>query len=192
MVKNNKGFTLIELLVVVGIIAILAVGALIAINPLEAQRRSRDSARLQDMARLTSVIEAYINDNGYDALPTTATTEVATLTGLRSQNCAANSHWLDPAGGTSMDLCSYIKQIPLDPLNNRGTSALTGDAPPPASEARANRVTHYSFYADTGSGAYEFCTILESDQNYNTMINDSGNQPEFFEAGVNTDMVGCE
>ncbi|MBI4137594.1 prepilin-type N-terminal cleavage/methylation domain-containing protein [Candidatus Roizmanbacteria bacterium] len=187
--SKNKGFTLIELLVVVGIIAILAIAALIAINPLEAQRRSRDSARLQDMARLTSVIEAYINDQGYATL-TNQTTGVAALTGLRSQNCAANSHWLDPAAGTAMDLCPYIKQVPLDPLNNRPTSALDGTGTA-AAPGRANRTTHYSFQVNTGTGAYEFCTILESDINWGTIVNDSGNQAGFFEAGVQTNTLTC-
>ncbi|MCR4263841.1 MAG: prepilin-type N-terminal cleavage/methylation domain-containing protein [Candidatus Roizmanbacteria bacterium] len=187
--SKNKGFTLIELLVVVGIIAILAIAALIAINPLEAQRRSRDSARLQDMARLTSVIEAYINDQGYATLAD-GTTAAAALTGIRSQNCAANAHWLDPAGGTAMDLCPYIKQVPLDPLNNRATSALDGTGTQ-AAPGRTSRVTHYSFDVDVNTGNYEFCTILESDINWPTIVNDSGNANGFFEAGVRTNLQNC-
>jgi prepilin-type N-terminal cleavage/methylation domain-containing protein len=176
----RKGFTLIELLVVVGIIAILAIAALIAINPLEAQRRSRDSARLQDLARLSSVIEAYINDNGSTGLPA-ATNTGATV--ARSQACST-TNWLG-----NLNFCQYIKQIPLDPQNGRVINALTGGGTA-ASPTRADVNAGYGFVWSAAAGNYELCSRLEASKNFEVLSADGGNAPALFETGTDLSL-GC-
>lgn len=173
----NKGFTLIELLVVVGILAVLAIAALIAINPIEAQRNSRDAARLQDMARLTSTVEAYINDVGTAGLTTSAHPAVV----FRSQPCTAGN-FLGP------DVCQYLKSVPLDPLNNRVISVL------PSSVAGAARVqtpitgAGYGFAINAVSGNYKLCTYLEAERNRN-VLNDGGLTAGIFETGPNVGLA---
>lgn len=175
----KKGFTLIELLVVVGILAVLAIAALIAINPIEAQRRSRDSARLQDMARLTAAWEAFLNDTGTPFAADTSldsSSVAAPNLGVRSQTCGATS-WM------GIDLCPYLKQVPLDPQNGRNVTALSAPT-----GARATVVAEYHFGYDGTAGAtqgdYKFCTRLEADANAST-LND-GDADGWFETGANT------
>jgi prepilin-type N-terminal cleavage/methylation domain-containing protein len=171
----SKGFTLIELLVVVGILAILAIAALIAINPLESQRRSRDSARLQDMARLSASVEAFYNDNGIgDAtVGTLPASKQSKLEGsnIRSQGCGIGGSWLD------VDVCAYLKQVPLDPQNARLISAVTT----PTGTTRSDVTASYGFVFSNGN--YEFCTYLEADKN-RQLLNDGGNGAAFFETGT--------
>lgn len=178
----KKGFTLIELLVVVGILAVLAIAALIAINPVEAQRRSRDSARLQDMARLTATVETYINDNGTTGLASASHPAVT----LRSQPCTASAHWLG-----AVDLCQYLKQVPLDPSNNRPISVLPSSA---AGAARVSRTAGYGFAISAATGDYEFCTFLEAEKNRD-LLNDGGgggtDNVLTFETGIGTSTLTC-
>ena len=182
MSKNN-GFTLIELLVVVGIIAILAIAALIAINPIEAQRRSRDGARLQDMARLTAAVEAFINDNGMQGSALGTLTAGTSLGDgqIRSQPCAAGN-WM------TVDLCDYLKQVPLDPLNDRQSPALTTIA-----GVRASRLFGYGFAVNVNTGNYELRTYLESDKSIE-LLSDGGTaaQVDNFETGVGTNAAGMD
>lgn len=190
MNKRNyftKGFTLIELLVVVGILAVLAVAALIAINPLEAQRRSRDSARLQDLARITAAVEAASNDVGqlWAADQSLQTSSAATVNlGVRSQNCGATS-WL------GVDLCQYLKQVPLDPQNGRPMSALDGAgtaaAPTRAAVARAN----YALTFRAASGQFRVCTYLEGASNWSILSNDGGVTADRFETGTNVGVAAA-
>lgn len=146
--SKNKGFTLIELLVVIGIIAILAVAALIAINPLEAQRKARDSARLQDMSRLSAAMEAYINDAGYGALVDKSSGTVT----VRSQPCTTAS-WL------GVDLCEYLKSIPVDPSNAKTISIVASSG----GTTRTSATARYGFTVSSGTGTFAFCTYLEAE-----------------------------
>ncbi len=176
-VGERTGFTLIELLVVVGILAILTIAALIAINPLEMQRRSRDSARLTAIARLQSVIETYINDEGLGAfVGANDVTSVGQGTG-KSQDCANN--WV------GVDLCQYLKQVPMDPQNDRSITVLDGTG------GRLNSTAGYAFFIDTDTGDYEICTYLEAENNNDILADDSGNQADVFENGTNTDVISC-
>lgn len=170
---NGKGFTLIELLVVVGILAVLAIAALIAINPLEAQRKARDSSRLTDIARLQSVIEAYINDEGAVGI-TDGNHQSNTVGPVRSQSCASGN-WIG-----AIDLCPYLKQVPLDPMNNRRVSVLDGvggRVQTPVDGAG------YGFFYDIATGDYEFCMYLEADKN-DEILNTDGNPNNLFETGT--------
>jgi len=182
----KMGFTLIELLVVVGILAVLAVAALIAINPLEAQRRSRDSARLQDLARITAAIEAASNDVGQlwvadQNLQSSSATTVNL--GVRSQNCgiAVNPNWL------GVDLCQYLKQVPLDPQNGRPLIALdgTGTAAAPGRAAIASTRANYALTYTAASGQFRVCAYLEAGSNWSILINDGGASTNRFETGTN-------
>lgn len=177
----KKGFTLIELLVVVGILAILAIAALIAINPLEAQRRSRDSARLQDMARLSAATEAFMNDYGNgDAtvglLPTALVQSSGAGTAVRSQPCNGTSsgNWL------GVNLCPYLKQVPLDPNNGRVFSTISTATGTTRADTPA---TGGSYGFITSNGQYEFCTRLEAEKN-RELLNDGGNASAAFETGT--------
>lgn len=183
----KKGFTLIELLVVVGILAVLAVAALIAINPLEAQRRSRDSARLQDLARITAAVEAASNDVGqlWAANQALQTSSAATPNlGVRSQNCGA-TNWL------GVDLCQYLKQVPLDPQNGRPISVLDGTgtaaAPGRAAILRANYALTYT----AASGQYRVCAYLEGATNWAILSNDGGITVNRFETGSNVGLAAA-
>ena len=176
----RQGFTLIELLVVVGIIAVLAVAALIAINPLEAQRRSRDAARLQDLARLSSVIEAYVNDNGMTGLPAAAVNSRGAGTGVRSQACGNN--WLNGNSATAANFCPYIKQIPLDPVNAR-TINIVSALPPATTRANSTTTAAYAFIMTAATGDYKLCAYLEAEKN-RELLNDGGLVVNYFETGT--------
>lgn len=173
---NGKGFTLIELLVVVGILAVLAIAALIAINPLEAQRKARDSSRLTDIARLQSVIEAYINDEGAVGI-TNGNHQSNTVGQVRSESCDSGN-WI---GG--IDLCPYLKQVPLDPMNARRVSVLDPGAPGGRAQTPAAGAG-YGFFYDTGTGDYEFCMYLEADKNDEILNTDGGSTDNLFETGT--------
>lgn len=184
----KKGFTLIELLVVVGILAILAIAALIAINPLEAQRRSRDSARLQDLARLSSAIEAFVNDNGELGLPAGAVNSAAA--GLARGQSAVGGHWLDGNGATAgPDFSDYLKQIPLDPQNGRPISYLTG-AGTQQNPTRAAAATNAGYGFIITAGDYELCAMLEANKSWELLQGD-GTINGIFETGTNT-ALACD
>lgn len=166
--KKQQGFTLIELLVVVGILAILAIAALIAINPLEAQRRARDSTRLADLARLSAVMETYMNDEG---IATLADSDTQGSGNRRSDTCGA-TNWL------GVDLCQFLKQVPVDPQNARVIAVID------AVGARAQETAGYGFAIDTATGGYEICAFLEAEKNVEILESDGGSDANIFETGT--------
>jgi len=172
--RGTQGFTLIELLVVVGILAVLAIAALIAINPLEAQRKARDSTRLTDIARLQSVIEAYINDEGAVGI-TNGNHQSNAVGQVRSQSCASGN-WIG-----AIDLCPYLKQVPLDPMNARTVSVLNGAGGRVQTPVAG---AGYGFFYSTGTGDYEFCLYLEADKNDEILNSDGGSTANLFETGT--------
>lgn len=157
---KRKGFTLIELLVVVGIIAVLAIAALVAINPAEAQRKSRDATRLHDMTTLQTALEQFVNDNP-GALPAGwAAGNVASSQNI-TRVCDAN--W------TALNLCPYLRSVPIDPIN-RNTVVTNGAIPP----AQVQNMPAY-YYIRYGNGTYKLCTYLESTANGNKLNNAGAN-----------------
>lgn len=102
---RDEGFTLIELLVVIAIIAVLTGIGLASFQG--AQEKARDARRKEDYKAIQTALQAYYNDNGY--FPPAATTADWVCS-----NNASSSPWI--SGLTSQ----YIKQIPVDPINNSG------------------------------------------------------------------------
>jgi prepilin-type N-terminal cleavage/methylation domain-containing protein len=163
----KKGFTLIEVLVVIGILGILATVALVAINPAEAQKKARDVQRLKDMATLQSVMEQYLADN-----PGTAGIAAGWAGGVSSganvYSGCGTSNWL------TVNLCPYLSVLPKDP-QNRSTKMATGTAPYTAATVNAY------YYFKMTSGAYKFCTYLESAANATKLTADGGSITDMFE-----------
>ncbi|MCC6457225.1 MAG: type II secretion system protein [Caldilineaceae bacterium] len=119
---GRKAFTLVELLIVIGIIGLLAVTVLLALNPAEAQRKSRDTKRIRDASTIQAALEQVINEGvtvptgagtlGNGGVTSSALTSPYSNVNVTSQNCTSGSHWLG-----AIDLCPYIKTVPLDPQN---------------------------------------------------------------------------
>jgi len=90
--RNNKGLTLIELLVAVAIIAVLL---LITLSLYRSQmQRGRDGRRKADLAKIQKIFEDYLNDH------------------ICYPECYPDST------ECSVDLSSYISEIPRDPINS--------------------------------------------------------------------------
>jgi len=98
MISNyrQKGFTIVELLIVIVVIGILAAITIVAYNGI--QQRGRDANRNSDMKAFTTAIELYKADIG-------------NYPPCGSDNGGCN------AVNLATPLASYMKTIPLDPLN---------------------------------------------------------------------------
>jgi prepilin-type N-terminal cleavage/methylation domain-containing protein len=100
------GFTLIELLVVIAIIGILASVVLVSLG--SARAKARDANRIAAVRQMQSALELFYNDCGqYPSAMTTG-----------SDTCASAS--------ISVDLVTYLPQIPQNPIAGPCTSANYG------------------------------------------------------------------
>ncbi len=127
-VKLRKGFTLIELIIVVAIIAIIAATVFVALDPGKRLHVSRNSRRWADVTAVAKAVRLYETDNaglpsGIDLdassvqmLGTASACPPADCTGVTfpGSNCFVS---------LTSDLSTYLKGIPLDPLN--GTDSNT-------------------------------------------------------------------
>lgn len=158
----EKAFTLVELLIVIGIIGVLAVTVLVNLNPGEAQKKARDAQRIKNLTDLQAAIELYLaegNTIAAGALKTTATSNTTQVT-------CANS-WL-----FSLNLCNYIKAIPIDPRQGRTTSVV---GTPTTWTAK------YCMERDLTGRFYKLATRLESTDNLARVQQDGGNNQNYFE-----------
>ncbi|MBI2609818.1 prepilin-type N-terminal cleavage/methylation domain-containing protein [Candidatus Giovannonibacteria bacterium] len=112
--RLKRGFTLIELLVVISIISLLASVTLASTK--EARRKARDARRLQDMRQITIALELYYGEHGKYPLADPGGQKVCVV--------RSSASWV---GGDCIvvqdlnsELASYIRSLPVDPLNNNG------------------------------------------------------------------------
>jgi len=168
-----KAFTLVELLIVIGIIGILAVVLLVTLNPAEAQRKARDAKRIKDAGTLQVIMEQAIADNLIAAgTPITGSSGVnsgtARATQARCDMRTGSNNWLE------FDVCSYVKSIPMEPLNGYTASMNdgTGGVEPIPNPKYKVRVVGID---------YEINVRQESTGNTAKIKGDGGNSDKWFE-----------
>jgi len=188
----SKGFTLIELLIVIGILGILVVAVLLTLNPAEAQKRARDSKRMKDLATMQSAVQQFVDGGGILPILSTWTSYGANT----SQSCDGAVGWLALGSGTTgtNSLCTYINNIPLDPLNTISRSVV-GQAgalvcPPPAGNGGHLTVTMGYRVAMRANGLFEVDVRQESDTNCSNVVSDGGDSTQWAEAGSDLAVVG--
>lgn len=148
---SKKAFTLVELLIVIGIIGVLSTTLFLTLNPQEAQRKTRDQKRIKDLTDIQVAIEGIMGDG--ISLPTT---NVYTSS---AGTTACGSNW------TTINVCSYLKVVPLDPRNNVSTLVIT--------DTGTGSVTTL-YRLRTNGGQYKLSTRLESVGNRARMTSDGG------------------
>lgn len=121
------GFTLIELLIVVTIISILV--SLGTISYFDAQKRGRDSKRISDLETIKKALQLYYNDNG----------KYPYSDWVYSGGSGDRSTWISALVPT------YIKSVPIDPINKSNGVATT--ACNPNSPALNNTCFNYGYYS---------------------------------------------
>ncbi len=134
-IKFKKGFTLIELLVVISIIALLSSVVLSSLN--KAQMKARDSQRIQSLQQINKALALYYDDNGNYPIHTD-------MWGILSTNTLK---W----NSLATDLNKYIKQLPVDPVNNRTFINYSGYV--------------YMYISNAAGSNYDLITFLESNNN---------------------------
>lgn len=179
----EKAFTLVELLIVIGIIGVLSVTVLVNLNPGEAQKKSRDAQRIKDLGDLYNAIELYVADTGNTftgALAGTPRFSNGLTNDAQRTNCT-NSGWLELA----VNLCPYIKRLPLDPRNTAtiGFTTSTGGT--------VSAVARYGWNVEAGTTQmFKLYTRLESRDNRAKYAQDGGNSAEVYEVyGTNSSNV---
>jgi len=159
----TKAFTLVELLIVIGIIGILAVTLLLNLNPAEIQKKARDSARIKDLVTLQAAVEQCLGDN------LCANMHEDSTDGNTGTRC--DSNW------TGINLCTYLKTVPIDPRNAQSITYVHSDGSNVANTGR--------YRLHIISGNYKISTLLESVSNRSKVGNDGGtqavNSPAYYE-----------
>lgn len=175
MKKLRSGFTLVELLIVVALIAILAVIVLMRINPLETQKRTRDTQRLRDISVIQGAVEAYVADNTIAAADVI---DVYSSTADVTNECS-DEGWL------SIDVCDYVNNLPMDPINDDSVYVL--HTPDADGNNTAAGTLRYQVHVLEG-GTYAICTRLESERNIDR-LSDDGVEDDFYSVYNNVDAV---
>lgn len=175
---KRAGFTLIELLIVIGILGILVVTVILSLNPQEAQRKTRDAKRMKDMTSLQGALDQYVQDNPPPASAVNVTSDMAG----GSTSCTTS-------GWTGLDLCTYLRALPVDPTNDsdRQVAGAAGSTACPATTA--SQATNYRIFISTG-GEYEINVRQESTANCGNLTNDGGNSNYWSELGTNLTLLG--
>ncbi len=146
----RSGFTLIELLVVISIIGILV--TIMTISYYDAQKRGRDSKRVQDLETIKKALQLYYNDNG--KFPATANAWIYSIDG---------TSWIPGLTPT------YIRALPLDPLNKNESGASSACGWPP--NANCYEYAYYSsdgFCSANSTGQYILTAKLEGTKSLST------------------------
>ncbi len=154
MQKTNKGFTLIELLVVIAIIGLLSTIAVVSLGT--ARTKARDAKRSADVKQISTALEQYYADQGYD--PATAATGAAAsglvLGTTGSTTLSSGATFSDTPSGST-----YMGRIPPYPGTAAGTCTATAAGTPPATY-----IANYCYYTTVTSQAtdYTLTTKLEA------------------------------
>ena len=158
--KATKGFTLIELLVVIAIIGLLSAVVLSSLNT--ARMRARDAQRKSDIVQIRNAMELYFLANGYYP------SEQCVDSSKGSNNdCSTptGSEWTNTASIYVALVPTYIKQLPVDPLND---------------------ATHYYNYEPNGGGQGT-CTSTVCEYSLNVRL-ESG---AYYCVGTAKNLSGC-
>jgi len=156
---TQKAFTLVELLIVIGIIGILAVTLLVNLNPAEIQKKARDSARIKDLSTLQAAVEQCITDN--------------TCADMHQDSSDGNTSTLCSSNWTGINLCTYLKVVPIDPRNGQGITYVSADGNDYASTGR------YRLHILNGN--YKISALLESVSNRGKIGTDGGISDAWYE-----------
>jgi len=177
----RKGFTLIELVIVIGVIGIIATILLLNINPGETQRKARDTQRIKDATTLQFILEQLLNEGA--TIPSTTNTIGASggawsNTAARTKSCSNSpQNWL------GVDVCNFVNNIPVDPLDGRTIRVVSGgtiDTP-----TFSNLVARYGVRVNGTD--YEIVVRQESSGNADKVLEDGGDSTQWRElySGVN-------
>lgn len=166
MTKNNKkGFTLVELMVVLTIISIIFAILFVLVDPTELVRRGRDDNRLEDMSNIQKAINIALQDAGDGVGGVLCNNQEPPCEGFSDSSDSSNRS-IDGTGWVKINFSTQsniaISTLPVDPVNNS--------------------TFRYSYKSD--GSTYELNTVLESKQYKHIMVDDGGDNPNFYEAGT--------
>jgi len=156
---NQKGLTLIELLVVITIIAILASASVIALNPGQILAKARDAKRMSDIVTINKAITLAIAQGG-------------NFSGI-SGNSVDGTRAVDGTGYVPLNIENGLITLPLAPQNGQTITNSNG----------VEVIDAFYFQAQLGGIRYELKTSFESQIYKDHLINDGGNENEYFEIG---------
>lgn len=105
MIRTAPGFTLIELLIVILLMSILGSVVFAAADPVKRKAQARDAGRKSEIGQIVNALKAYYTTN--DTYPTPS--------GLGTKS-----------GLTTLTSSGDLKFVPLDPLGNEFTYAVSG------------------------------------------------------------------
>lgn len=118
---NERGFTLIELLVVIVIIGILSTLGIGAFS--DSQAKARDAKRTEDLRKIQNYLELYYHDNGKYPPSDNSTSADSSCTPPVAGYGVYNGKYSKSTDSQSANpwitaLTPYVKQLPVDPVNN--------------------------------------------------------------------------
>lgn len=195
MRSRVESFTLLEVLITVGILAAVSAIAFIIVNPNEMIRQGRDAKRLAELDSLDNAINLSQMDSSamslgtskivYISLPDTSST-CASWASLPALPTGYTYHCVSSTVLGKTDGTGWI------PLNLQGLS--TGSPIASAPTDPVNDALHFYSYITSGTGAWEFGSVMESAKykmggpNDKTSTDGGGNL-SLYERGTNLSLM---